>query len=359
MVFGRAFLCGVALSALAAMPAVAQIYGSPGSGPDGVYLRGEGGWHHQNDTTGDTTNGIIVTEKPKEGYIFGGAVGYKFDQLRLELGLDFSNSDAKSISLNNASSATANGGIQNTAGMINALWDFRTGTPFVPYIGMGVGVSSVSLNNLSRNGALLSNDSDLVFAYQPMAGVNYHITDQLALGLQYRYFATVDPSFKVAGSSTRLGLKNESHNVLLGLTYYLEPPAPPPPLQPAPVVYQAPPPPPVAVTPVEQNFIVFFDFNRASLTAEGRRVVQRAASYFQQDGAAHMQLTGYTDAVGTQDYNLELSRRRALTVRNYLVELSVSPDEIGVAWQGKDGQRVATPNGVREPQNRRVEVIIP
>jgi OOP family OmpA-OmpF porin len=346
---------------LVAMPAMAQIYGSPGTGPDGIYLRGEGGWHHQNDTTGDTTTGIIVTEKPHEGYLFGGALGYKIDQLRLELGLDFSNSDAKSISLNNASSATANGGIQNTAGMINALWDFRTGTPFVPYIGMGVGVSSVSLNNLSRNGVALSNGSDLVFAYQPMVGVNYHISDQLALGLQYRYFATVDPSFNIA-TGGKVGLKNESHNVLLGLTYYFQPPAPPPPVQPAPVVYQAPPPPPAPVVmapPVEQNFIVFFDFNRATLTAEGRRVVQKAASYFQQDGAAHVQLTGYTDAVGTQGYNLELSRRRALTVRNYLIELGVPPDEIEAAWRGKDGQRVATPNGVREPQNRRVEIMIP
>ncbi len=80
--------------------------------------------------------------------------------------------------------------------MVNALWDFRTGTPFVPYIGIGVGMAQAKLDNFAVRGTLLANSSDTVFAYQPMVGVRYHITDALALGVEYRYFATVDPTFK-------------------------------------------------------------------------------------------------------------------------------------------------------------------
>ncbi len=360
MKFARAGLWGLALSALAAMPAMAQTYGSPGTGPDGLYIRGEGGWSHMNDMTGYTTTGNSVTIKQDEGYIAGGALGWKFDQLRLELGLDFSNSGIKSIIVNNVGSIPpASGSVHNTVGMVNAFWDMRTGTFIVPYIGLGVGGSYVSLDNATYNGKLTSNSSNLVFAYQPMVGVNFHLTDQLALGIQYRYFATVDPSFNIT-SGGKLGLKNESHNVLAGLTWYFNVPKAPPPPAPAPVVYQPPPPapaPPPPPPPAPQVFIVFFDFNQATLTPEGRQVVQQAAIAFQQNGATHIQLSGFTDLPGSPRYNLDLSRRRALAVRDNLVQLGVPASEIDANWRGKNDPRVPTPG--REPQNRRVEIDIP
>jgi outer membrane protein OmpA-like peptidoglycan-associated protein len=308
-----------------------------------------------NDATGRATTGIIYTSRQDEGYLLGGALGWKMDQLRLELGLDFANAGIKSVSLNNANSTSASGSMRNTSGMLNAFWDFRTGTPFVPYIGIGVGATSVSLNNVTRNCALLSNSSDLEFAYQPMVGVNFFVTPNLALGLQYRYFASVDPSFSFPGG--RVGVKNESHNVLASLTWYFgAPEAPPPPVQPAPVVYQ-PQLQPAPLPPVV--YTVFFDFNRAALTPEARRVVQQAAADFQQHGATRIALTGNTDTVGSQGYNLELSRRRALSIREYLMQLGIPASEIAVSAHGKSDLRVPTPDGVREPQNRRVEIVIP
>ncbi|MGA2089671.1 MAG: OmpA family protein [Stellaceae bacterium] len=357
MKFVRAALWGLALSALAALPAVAQTYGSPGTGPDGLYIRGEGGWSHMNDMAGYTTGGASYTSQQGEGYLVGGALGWKFDQLRVELGLDFSNSGIKSIDLNNVTSTQVSGEVHNTAGMVNFIWDMRTGTFIVPYVGMGVGASYVTLDNVNRGGALQSNSSDLVFAYQPMVGVNFNLTDQLTLGLQYRYFATVDPSFNYAPGG-RLGLKNESHNVLAGLTWYFGVPTAPPPPAPAPVVYQPPPPAPApAPAPAPQVFIVFFDFNQATLTQEGQQVVQQAAIAFQQNGATHIELTGYTDLTGSQRYNLDLSRRRAITVRDSLVQLGVPASEIDANWRGKEDPRV--PTTAREPQNRRVEINIP
>jgi len=361
MNFLRASALSLALWALAA-PAFAQTFGSPGTGPNGPYVRGEGGWSHMNDMTGDSTTGATVTTKQKEGYAVGGAIGWKLDQLRLELGLDFSNSGVKEVDVNNVAATTASGSVKNTSGMVRALWDLRTGTPFVPYIGIGVGASHVTLDNLRANGTTLSNSSDNVFAYEPIVGVNYMVLPNLALGLEYRYFATVDPSFTYA-SGGRLGLKNESHNVLASLTWYFGVPEPTPEVQPGPPAYQ---PNPQAGPPVVQpvpaaplTYIVFFNLNSAALTPQGHDVVAAAAAAFQQNGRTQIKLTGYTDTSGTSRYNLALSRARAETVRRTLIALGVPDADIGVAWEGEADPRVPTPNGVREPQNRRVEIVIP
>lgn len=366
MNFVRASALSLALCALAA-PAFAQTFGSPGTGPDGPYIRGEGGWSHMNDMTGNSTTGNTVTTEQKEGYVVGGAVGWKLDQLRLELGLDFSHSGIKSIDVNNVAATTAAGSVKNTSGMVRALWDLRTGTPFVPYIGIGVGMSHVSLDNVRANGSTLVNSSDNVFAYEPILGVNYMVLPNLALGLEYRYFATVDPSFTYAPGG-RLGLKNESHNVLASLTWYFGVPEPTPEVQPGPPAYQpnpqagppvaqpvpAAPPPPAPLT-----YIVFFNLNSAALTPQGHDVVAAAAAAFQQNGRTQIKLTGYTDTSGSSRYNLALSRARAETVRRTLIALGVPDTDIGVAWEGEADPRVPTPNGVREPQNRRVEIVIP
>ena len=365
MNFVRASALSLALCALAT-PAFAQTFGSPGTGPNGPYIRGEGGWSHMNDMTGNSTTGATVTTKQKEGYAIGGAVGWKLDQLRLELGLDFSNSGVKEIDVNNVSATTASGSVKNTSGMVRALWDLRTGTPFVPYIGIGVGASHVTLDNLRANGTTLANSSDTVFAYEPILGVNYMVLPNLALGLEYRYFATVDPSFAYT-SGGRLGLKNESHNVLASLTWYFGVPEPTPEIQPGPPAYQSAPqagppvvqPVPAVPPPPPLTYIVFFNLNSAALTPQGHDVVAAAAAAFQQNGKTELKLTGYTDTSGAARYNLALSRARAETVRRALVALGVPDADIGVTWEGEADPRVPTPNGVREPQNRRVEIVIP
>ncbi|HEV2265213.1 MAG TPA: OmpA family protein [Stellaceae bacterium] len=365
MNFVRASALSLVLCALAA-PTFAQTFGSPGTGPNGPYVRGEGGWSHMNDMTGDSTTGTSVTTEQKEGYVVGGALGWKLDQLRLELGLDFSNSGIKSVVVNNVSASAVGGSVKNTSGMARALWDLRTGTPFVPYIGIGVGASHVTLDNLRANGTTLANSSDTVFAYEPIVGVNYMVLPNLALGLEYRYFATVDPSF-ASTSGGRLGLKNESHNVLASLTWYFGVPQPTPEVQPGPPAYQPAPqagppvvqPVPAVPPPAPLTYIVFFNLNSAVLTPQGHDVVAAAAAAFQQNGKTELKLTGYTDTSGSPRYNLALSKARAETVRGALITLGVPEADIGVTWEGQADPRVPTPDGVREPQNRRVEIVIP
>jgi outer membrane protein OmpA-like peptidoglycan-associated protein len=239
----------------------------------------------------------------------------------------------------------------------------------VPYIGIGVGASHVSLDNVRANGTTLSNSSDNVFAYEPIVGVNYLVTPNLALGLEYRYFATVDPTFSYSPGG-RLGLKNESHNVLASLTWYFGVPKATPAMQPGPPVRQpkpqagppmVPPAPPArpSVAPTPMMFLVFFNLNSAALTPDARNVVSQAATAFQQNAKTQIRVTGYTDASGSARYNLALSRRRADAVRADLVRLGVPANDIGVAWEGEANLRVPTPSGVREAQNRRVEIVIP
>jgi OOP family OmpA-OmpF porin len=375
MKFGRALALGFALSALTAAGSYAQVVGSdePYTGPNGPYLRAEGGWSHENDMKGQGSTGLNFNSKEDDGFMAGGAAGWKFGQLRAELGLDFSGHDVSSIHVNsdgglgarlhtaslNGASASPSGSVHIVDGMVNAAWDFRTGTPFVPYIGIGVGIAHVSLDSFAVAGRPLSNSSDTVFAYQPMVGVRYHVTDAIAVGAEYRYFATVDPSFKDS-TGVKFHGRIESHNVLANLSYFFgAPPAPPaqPVAAPAPV-----PPAPTSINPsapATQTFVVYFDTGRATLTPQGRRVADDAVAAFKRGNATHIAIAGFTDTVGSARTNEALSRRRAETVRDYLVSHGVPLSEMAVGWHGESDLRVPTGNDVPESQNRRVEINIP
>jgi len=71
-----------------------------------------------------------------------------------------------------------------------------------------------------------------------------------------------------------------------------------------------------------------------------------------------IQVTGYTDRSGSPGYNLRLSERRANNVAKAMVSLGVPQNQMLVSGRGENDNRVPTANGVREPQNRRVEIII-
>jgi outer membrane protein OmpA-like peptidoglycan-associated protein len=136
--------------------------------------------------------------------------------------------------------------------------------------------------------------------------------------------------------------------VMLGLTVRFGGSAESPPVA-------APPAPPAAVAPQKQVFIVFFEFDKSSLTPDGRKVVDAAAAVFKA-GKSSVAIAGYTDLAGTQQYNLALSKRRADRVKTALVQDGVVASAITESWHGKENPRVPTADGVREPQNRRVEI---
>jgi outer membrane protein OmpA-like peptidoglycan-associated protein len=182
------------------------------------------------------------------------------------------------------------------------------------------------------------------------AGLAYAFTPNWETNVEYRYTNLGNSSIPVP---VDVGNNNNfRYNMIrIGLTYRFAPPPPPP--APMPVAAPAPPPP-----PPPRTFLVFFDFDRYNLTPDARRVIEAAAAAFKTSGSARIDVSGYTDLAGTQAYNLRLSRRRADAVAAYLARQGVPRNVMDVKWFGKENPRVPTPDGVREPQNRRVEIVM-
>jgi OmpA-OmpF porin, OOP family len=134
-------------------------------------------------------------------------------------------------------------------------------------------------------------------------------------------------------------------------------------LEGAPVVVAPPPaptPPPAApAPPIPANMVdVYFDFNQASLSPEGKQIIRQLATQIKAAGAAMVTVTGKTDLAGPDGYNLSLSRRRAEAVKAELVKDGVTASRIAVRYTGKREPPVPTADGVREPRNRVVEVVL-
>ena len=84
----------------------------------------------------------------------------------------------------------------------------------------------------------------------------------------------------------------------------------------------------------------------------------QAAEEFKRSGQARIIATGYTDLSGSAAYNQRLSERRADTVKQELIRLGVPAAAITAVGRGESNPLVPTKDGVREPQNRRVEIVL-
>jgi outer membrane protein OmpA-like peptidoglycan-associated protein len=103
---------------------------------------------------------------------------------------------------------------------------------------------------------------------------------------------------------------------------------------------------------------VLFDFDSANLKPGAREKVTRIAGILRPHPDLKIQVEGHTDSVGSDQYNLRLSERRADSVRTGLVQQGVNRDVVGTAGFG-EGKPVAT-NGTAagRQQNRRVEIVV-
>ena len=104
--------------------------------------------------------------------------------------------------------------------------------------------------------------------------------------------------------------------------------------------------------------MVYFPFDQYVLTPEAQSVVQQAAQYSTEGHATRIVVVGHTDTSGSVKYNLRLSERRAKAVADALVGLGVAQDVLKVDWVGKTDLAVPTPDGVKEPLNRRSTISI-
>jgi OOP family OmpA-OmpF porin len=116
-------------------------------------------------------------------------------------------------------------------------------------------------------------------------------------------------------------------------------------------------PPPVVAPAVARSYMVFFDFNKSDLTPQAVTIVDTAARNAGPAKVTQLTVTGHTDTVGSDAYNMRLSRRRAESVAAQLEKDGIPSSEISIVAKGKRDLLVPTADGVKEPQNRRVQIV--
>jgi outer membrane protein OmpA-like peptidoglycan-associated protein len=333
-----------------------------------------------------TTNGNLNGSIGFAGVV---SVGWGFGNgLRAEIEGNYRNNHNSGFTSGTFAGVGAGGGSteQKYGGMVNVLYDFNGIAPWiVPYVGVGVGYVGVDENWKAYNnrgftvpaGVLTAGAQTFApggvsatgqstqgaFAYQAILGAGFplpQIAPGLALTTEFRFFGTAgNRSYSGAATATsttgtvftspasfRVG-QDYNYSVLIGLRYNFG--------------VAPPPPPPAAAVPAQapaRSYLVFFDWDKATLTDRARQIIHEAA-----DNSTHVQYTrievnGYTDTSGTPQYNQGLSVRRAKAVQAELIKDGVPAAAITIQGFGETHLLVPTGPGVREPQNRRVEIII-
>lgn len=103
-------------------------------------------------------------------------------------------------------------------------------------------------------------------------------------------------------------------------------------------------------------YLVFFDWDRSNITPAGQDIINTVASDYAALGQPRIAVVGHTDTSGSAAYNMGLSQRRAEATRAALTAAGVAAGQVDISWRGQEQPLVPTPDGVREPSNRRAEI---
>lgn len=333
---------------------------------NGPYVGLQGGYGFGKSTGGLRVGGFAIPYDPKPTGAIGGAhLGYDWQRGHLILGAEI---DAEGADLTGSfSTKTAVPFTTQVSDNFDASIRAKAGFAldrFMIYGTGGVSFGEVKAEYSCPTCFHAPNAFDTLrgmrVGWTAGAGAAVLISPKWSAEVEYRR-----TSYETAGFSDPVTTASDSGNklifnqVTLGISYRFLPRRPAS-AEPSPIVPAAAPMPmPMAPPPQRSAFIVFFDFDRADLTPEARAVVERAAQAFRASGYARIELNGYTDLAGTPEYNLKLSQRRATAVAEYLARLGVPRPAMSVMWHGKQNPRVPTADGVRDPHNRRVEIVMP
>jgi opacity protein-like surface antigen len=319
--------------------------------------------------------GDVDGENP--GWVALGSVGWGFGNgLRAEIEGNYRFNEVKGNPYGFAigpsvATVLSSGDARTYGGMVNLLYDFAVpGFPVIPYIGGGVGagwsdfggnrlrvVSPAAAGVPAATRVFRADDRSVQFAYQAIAGAALPLTavlPGLAMTLEYRYYATLDADIGVKqvsgpllpGCCGSVSVDNKNHSLLLGVRYNFG-------VAPPPVVAVAPQPP-----APPRTFLVFFDWDRADLTDRARQIIGEAAEASRRVQTTRIEVAGHADRSGDAAYNQRLSQRRADNVAAELVRRGVARNIITIQAFGESRPLVPTADGVREPQNRRVEIVL-
>lgn len=323
------------------------------------------------DSSADYDNGIGVYA----------AIGYAFgNDWRAELEFSHRNNDIDSIAMDGPGfsgwpSGTITGDTTAIAIMANLIKDIDLGGPITPYIGGGVGFADVDHDITGVNPvglplppiSIAYGPNKRVLAYQGIAGVAYELAEGLNLDISYRFFGTEKENVSglLNGAPAAFAVGHHSHNFFAGLRWNFGASEG---VQykdcwdgsSVPVTAECPPQlmedQDVAAEPI--NFTVYFDYDKSNLTAQAQTLIQEAASRALENDIETVVVQGNTDTSGSSAYNQALSERRAAVVRDALIANGVPADRIRVEAYGETNLAKPTPDGVREPLNRRSDVTI-
>lgn len=305
------------------------------------------------------------------GFVGVASVGYGFGNgLRAEVEGNYRQNDISKVRLLGVA-ATVGGTARSYGVMANVLYDFDPGffgigpSYVQPYIGAGyIDTQYAKLSASAAGLSVTANGTSGRFGYQGIAGVAVPLTwlgvPGLTLTAEYRFLGTDQPKvladLRLGGPSgqvlQRQGFKtaNFDHSALLGVRYAFNQPPP------------APSPAPVSAAPEQpmpaRTYLVFFDWDRADLTDRARQIIAEAAQAATRVQVTRLEVAGHADRTGTPAYNLGLGQRRAQNVAAELVRRGVAREAITVTSFGDTGPLVATAADIREPQNRRVEIVV-
>ena len=314
------------------------------------------------------------------GFAGVGSVGWGFGNgFRAEVEGNYRRNDDSRLGFLGRQAFNSHGRVHQAGVMMNGFYDFTSMTGrlpvrgITPYVGVGAGYvwtgyenvgGTANLGNGSR-GSFAAGGVDGRFAYQGIAGLSYDlgaVTPGLALTGEYRFMGTLPPnvrshSFIQAPTGNILARDahrpdNYNHSLLVGLRYAFN-------SAPTPVAAAVVAPMPMAPAQAPaRTYLVFFDFDRADLTDRARTIIGDAANAARSVQSTRIEVSGHADRSGAAPYNQRLSLRRAEAVASELVRRGVNRSEIGIQSFGEGRPLVQTADGAREPQNRRVEIVV-
>jgi OOP family OmpA-OmpF porin len=275
---------------------------------------------------------------------FGVAVGKPVSQsFNVELNANYASHSIK---------APGSGSADNIGLSVDALYFFSRNPDFAPYLVAGIGGLNTKATGFNETNFAANAGIGFMKMFSGVgvrSDIRYRYTDNVGTGA-----TSINPGDWIVSAGLVIPLGAAP---VAPAPYVAPAPAP------APYVAPAPAPAPVvapAPAPVVHTIIKLegtnFDFNKATLRPTGKAKLDEDAVTLTNNPDVVVDITGYTDSVGSAAYNKKLSEKRAITVKKYLESKGIAADRMTTKGMGKDNPVASNKTKEGRAENRRVEL---